>query len=346
MAINKRLIKSNDGAVAGGDFNTVLYTGNSTNDQSVTGVGFQPDLVWIKRRINNGSGTAFHGIWDSVRGTGGQLYPSLTNAETNTPNRLYSFDIDGFSLGNGLDPEYIGNSDYVAWCWKAGGAAVTNTDGTITSQVSANAEAGFSVVTYTGNGVANSNVGHGLGVAPSIVIAKTRSAVDSWHVFGTAFGLDNFMFLDTNMAMANAANYFPLPTNDVIQFGSNITPSTNGSGRTFVAYCFAEVAGFSKFGSYSGTGAAGNFQDCGFEPAFVMIKRVSGAEQWNMYDNKRNTNPAFVNKWIAAQDSEVEYTNNSHVISFSSTGFSFVTASLNINASGSTYIYMAFANQF
>ena len=344
MAINKRLIKSNDGAVAGGDFNTVLYTGNSTNDQSVTGVGFQPDLVWIKRRINNGSGTAFHGIWDSVRGTGGQLYPSLTNAETNTPNRLYSFDIDGFSLGNGLDPEYIGNSDYVAWCWKAGGAAVTNTDGTITSQVSANAEAGFSVVTYTGNGVANSNVGHGLGVAPSIVIAKTRSAVDSWHVFGTAFGLDNFMFLDTNMAMANAANYFPLPTNDVIQFGSNITPSTNGSGRTFIAYCFHSVAGFSKFGSYTGNGSTnGPTITTGFEPAFVMVKRSNTTGNWVMLDNKRATsNPR--NKALFANLSVAEDTGYS--TNFNSSNFEIKDDGHDLNISGHTYIYMAFANQF
>jgi hypothetical protein len=172
-------------------FNPVLYTGNSTNDQSVTAVGFQPDFVWIKSRNTTASGTSYHGLWDSVRGTGGQLYSSLPNEETNTPNRLYSFDLDGFSLGNGVDPEYIGNRDYVAWNWKSGGAPTTTNSagagnvptagsvkidgadsttalaGTIAAtSISANTEAGFSIVSYTGNCNLNNTIGHGLGISP------------------------------------------------------------------------------------------------------------------------------------------------------------------------------------
>jgi len=341
MATNKRLIKSNDEGGAGGfpAFNTVLYTANGAVTP-ITGVGFQPDLVWIKGRSLGAS----HQVTDSVRTAPNALKTNRTDAED--LEGVQSFDSDGFTLQ--VFPNENGDSntsgeDYVAWCWKAGGAAVTNTDGTITSQVSANTEAGFSIVSYTGNGVANSNVGHGLGVAPSIVIAKTRSVADSWHVFGTAFGLDNFMFLDTTMAMANAANYFPLPTNDVIQFGSNITPSTNGSGRTFVAYCFAEVAGFSKFGSYTGTGVSGTSVTTDFEPAFIMVKRTNNISAWRMIDNKRFSGGNKSS--LGAQDSSAEQVGYID-IDFNPTNFTINSTNIDFNASGGTYIYMAFANQF
>ena len=321
-------------------FNTVTYTGNGTSNRAVTGVGFQPDFTWIKNR----NGANNHSLYDSIRGANNLLISNSNGVNEYDPTGLQSFDSDGFSVSTANRVNQNGGT-YVAWNWKAGGTPSINTDGSIPSVVSANPAAGFSIVSYTGSG-ANATIGHGLGIAPSMIIVKGRNTTYDWVVYNSNLTATKYLTLNTVNAENSVSNVWndTEPTNSVFSVGSNL--ATNQSADPKIAYCFAEVAGFSKFGSYTGTGASGNFQDCGFEPAFVMIKRASGVEQWNMYDNKRNTNTAFVNKWIAAQDSEVEYTNNSHVISFSSTGFSFVTASTNINASGSTYIYMAFANQF
>ena len=362
MAINKRLIKSNDEGGGGASFNTVAWTADGTGgDISIDGLGFQPDFVWAKARTQPYS----HALFDSVRGVGSthMLFSDSANSEsTNTANSngngfISSFDLDGFTGATGTSANSYYNltgNDYVAWCWKAGGAAVTNTDGTITSQVSANTEAGFSIVTYTGDG-ANGTVGHGLGVTPNIVLTKRRNSTSNWSFNGNIGGL----IYGTNKLSLNDTAAIGADTNEVLAANSNnFTAGTSGSvgasGVTYVAYCFAEVAGFSKFGSYTGNAPAGGTGstipiNCGFEPAFVMIKWTSGSVgygAWGIWDNKRDTtNPNT--KFLQANSTSAELDLSAYGIDFASNGFTVGAAGNDItNISGNSYIYMAFANQF
>ena len=351
MAINKRIIRSNDEAAGGASFNTVLYDGDGAATKQITGVGFQPDLVWIKGRT---PATFNHVLSDSVRGSNAALYSNSTNAELSPSNygAVGTFDADGFTTANGtggsIEVNYnVNNQNYVAWCWKAGGAAVTNTDGTITSQVSANTEAGFSIVSYTGNGVSGATIGHGLSDEPKIFIVKRRDLARSWHVLGSVVGLDKYLLLDTTDALASAAGYFPLPNNTVINYGTP-SSSVNVLNGTFIAYCFAEVAGFSKFGSYVGNGSTnGPIIDCGFEPALVVTKMAQGiGSNWWVHDNKRDTsNPRINNLRWNLPDAE-QVNNTDTAIDFNSNGFQIKTSYIEANNSGDTFIYMAFANQF
>jgi len=351
MAINKRLIKSNDEGGGGASFNTVAWTADGTGgDISIDGLGFQPDFVWAKARTQPYS----HALFDSVRGVGSthMLFSDSANSEsTNTANSngngfISSFDLDGFTGATGTSANSYYNltgNDYVAWCWKAGGAAVTNTDGTITSQVSANTEAGFSIVTATMGSTFPQTIGHGLGVAPDVILARRRSLSGNWVVYHKDVDAtpENYtLFLDTSDAKALSA--FPwnntAPTSSVFTTGEYFN-----NNETMVAYCFAEVEGFSKFGSYDATNAAGNPQTCGFEPAFVMIKQAYGASggNWWIFDNKRTpSNPR--NLELRADTTNTDYTLNG--IDFTATGFEFNNSYFNDDSA--TYIYMAFANQF
>jgi hypothetical protein len=315
-------------------FNTVLYTGNSSS-QSITGVGFQPDLVWIKSKNISG---ANHNIYDSVRGAGKTLF-SNANLQEYTTSEMTGFSSDGFDFsGTAFDSNNVGN-DLVAWNFKAGGSAVTNTDGTITSQVSANTEAGFSIVSFVGNGSTSANVGHGLNNTPKIVIVKDRSAADDWQV---KYVSDNYYLRlnNTNAADTSYPNYNA--TSTVINLGYTWN---NDSGNNHIAYCFAEVEGFSNFGSYVGTGASGNTIVTGFEPAFVMVKRTDGTGVWVMLDNKRNlTNPR--NSSLYANTSAQEDTGSTsgfYPMNFYENGFEPIQNTGDYNASGGLYIYMAFA---
>ena len=336
MATNKRLIKSNDEGGGGASFNTVLYSGNSST-QDVTGVGFQPDMVWIKSRNING---ANHVITDSVRGTGKFVLPNLTDGEyTSAAGTLSSFDSDGFSLSS--PPPYydfnVSGNNYVAWCWKAGGAAVTNNDGSVTSQVSANTEAGFSIVkTSFAQNQALFTVGHGLNEAPTLVIIKRTDAAEDWYVkYNVVDGSPDSMRLNTT-AVSEAA-YFTSTSTTISGIG------ITNAAHTTIAYCFAEVAGFSKFGSYVGNGSAsGQTIEVGFEPAFVMIKKTSQAgEGWIMQDNKRGST-----KILEADKSNAEADYGVNGITFNFNGFSIPNNYGQWNGSGQTYIYMAFSNQF
>jgi len=219
-------------------FNTVLYTGNSST-QSITGVGFAPDLVWIKER----TGTDHHRLQDTVRGAGYRLYSSTTSAEGYTYDSITSFNADGFSLGGSLGVNESGQ-DYVSWNFKAGGAAVTNTDGTITSQVSANVDAGFSIVSYTGTGPgSNRLVGHGLGQAPKIIIVKNRTVTKGWLVWTTIIdGSMDYFFLNTVGGSDNAGQ--SVPTSTVFNIQDDGGGESNSNGDDYIAYCFAEVEGF------------------------------------------------------------------------------------------------------
>jgi hypothetical protein len=316
-------------------FNTLLYTGNSTA-RSLTGVGFQPDWVWIKSRSN----TYHHELYDVARGVQKGLNSNRTNAEE-TRSGLTSFDSDGFSIGTAGRENNNGDTK-VAWNWKAGGSASSNSNGTITSSVSANTTAGFSIVSYTGAG-GSSNVGHGLGVAPNFIIAKNRDSGSlSWFVSNDAIGWTKRLKLDgTNTAATNVAFGDTDPDSTKFYLQDN---NLNTSGQDHIAYCFAEKKGYSKFGSYTGNGNAdGTFVYTGFSPAWVMIKNTEGTDNWNIYDNKRlgyNTNYSF----LIANESNAENTTTSTAnLDILSNGFKVRASTGHLNTSGDKYIYMAFA---
>ena len=371
MAINKRLIKSNDEGGVATSFNTVLYTGNGTS-QAITGVGFQPDLVWIKNRTTTGYE---HFWWDSVRGAGGNkdINSDSTNYEgeenTSAFGYLSSFDSNGFTLTSGTTSAVTINrssDNYAAWCWKAGGYANTFnvlengsttssataagagiTAGSITNgwSVSANRDAGFSVVSYTGNGT-NATIGHGLDVAPKFIITKSRTVAQNWAVYHYDLGVGKWLQLNGTPA-AITENLFGGVHPNSTTFSLNGNTVVNSNGSTNIAYCFAEVAGFSKFGSYTGNGSTdGPTITTGFEPAFVMLKRSDSTGDWFMFDNKRNpTNNR--NKFLKVNDSAAEATGGvNDYVSFNADNFKLTSDPPSINGSGGTYIYMAFANQF
>ena len=330
---------------------TVIYTANRTA-RSITGVGFQPDWVWIKSR----DASQDHAIFDAVRGVGKSLRANANQNELDFNNTLTSFDSDGFSLGNDSN---VGDVNYaqvshVAWNWFAGGSTVTNTDGNISSQVRASATAGISILTYSGNGSNGQTVGHGLGVAPSTIILKCRSANQNWRVWHKSLAADGSkrLILDQTNASENASFLNDTaPTSSVFTLGSS-DEAWNESGDTYVAYCFAEVPGFSAFGKYTGNGGAGSGVDgaciyTGFRPAWIMVKRSSGSENWCIWDNVRNSN-VNPNGRILRPDSTTteggQVTGSSgHAIDFLSQGFRCRTGEQKINTNGSTYVYWAFA---
>jgi hypothetical protein len=322
-------------------FDVSLYTGNATA-RSITGVGFRPDFVWTKSR----SGAESHRLYDAVRGATQSLYSNLTNAEATEAQSLTAFNSDGFSLGTGAP-----NSNavtYAAWQWKANGSAVTNTSGSITSQVNAGTSQGFSVVTYTGNG-STGTVGHGLGVAPSMIVLKRRDGGSGfrWPIYHRSIGAGAYLYLESTDAQSsvNAAltwgnnSTTVAPTSSVFTIGS--AGSWNSNTGTYVAYCFSEVAGFSKFGSYTGNGSAdGPFVFCGFRPRFVMIKRTDTGGSWYMIDTARGT-VNVVNPYLIANGANAEATDLSWDLL--SNGFKLRSTYTEINASSGTFIYAAFA---
>ena len=319
-----------------------LYNGMGSNlsvNNAANNIFFQPDFVWIKNR----NSTQSHCLYDSVRGVNQQLNSNNTGAE-GTYSGVSSFNAGGFSVGTA--DNNTANYTYVAWQWKAGGTSVPNTNGSITSQISANTTAGFSVVTYTGNGTSGT-IGHGLGVAPQMIIVKRRSATQDWIVAhigigGTGGMGNNFMYLDLTDASSAYAGCFnnTLPTTSVFSVGSDT--STNASGSTYVAYCYAPVAGYSAFGSYTGNGSAtGPFVYTGFRPRWVMIKRSTTAgNSWFILDTARNPyNTA--NTVLYANDSSGEGATTA--INILSNGFQVATSGAGFNPSSDNYIYAAFA---
>ena len=320
-------------------FNTVLYTGNGTTGRAVTGVGFQPDWLWIKTRD---SGTDNHNLFDAVRGASIGVQSNSTNAEYTAFSVHESFDTDGFTLGDNGQVNGNGES-LVAWNWLASNSTASNTDGSITSTVSANTTSGFSIVSYTGTG-ANATVGHGLGVAPKVVIVKNRDlAGSSWVVGNPDIGWGNILFLNFTDASSASATSFQstAPTSSVFSIGTS--GRVSGNGNNIIAYCFAEVKGFSKFGSYTGNGNAdGPFVYTGFKPAFIIVKRTDSATDWIMVDNKRagynSSNYRLYPNTSSAEDTGFN-------IDLMSNGFKNTKTNSAINASGGSYIYMAFAEE-
>jgi hypothetical protein len=321
-------------------FNVVLYTGNGTS-QSVTGVGFQPDFVWLKERSSGSD----HQLQDSVRGATNLLISNSTNAESSSSTFLNSFDSDGFTVGSSGGANESGQT-YVAWCWKAGGTAVSNTDGSITSQVSVNTDAGFSIVSYTGTGAASATVGHGLGQTPAMIIQKAATdGVYNWNSWHKNLDTNSYISLNTTAAQDNSVNVWPTAgiTSSVFTTASSAVKYNNLSGVTHIAYCFAEVEGFSKIGSYVGNGSAdGTFVYTGFKPALVLAKRTDSTGNWVLKDTARDTyNPAGFT--LLADVADAEYGPSNTSLDILSNGFKPRTTSALVNASGGTYIYMAFA---
>ena len=316
--------------------NATLYTGTSAA-QSITngaaGASFQPDMVWIKSR----SSAYDHNVFDSVRGVYKQLVPNATYAENNYTTSLTAFNSNGFSVGSDIGTNNSG-STFVAWQWKAGGTAVSNTAGSITSQVSANTTSGFSVQTWTAQSSGTATVGHGLGVAPSMIIQKSRSS-GSWYVYHVSLGASAWLQLESTAAATtgNTAAWGGVtPTSTVFTNGNGLINTGN-----IVSYCWAPIAGYSAFGSYTGNGSTdGPFVYLGFRPKCIIFKNVNGAYDWEIYDTSRdvfNTEQANLAPNTTAAEASFAYFN------FLSNGFKVVSSAGGINGNSQGIIYMAFA---
>ena len=316
-------------------FNTHLYSGNdTTNNQQV---GLTPDLVWVKCR-NVGSPTQ-HYIVDKVRGNEKYISSNATTAEQ-TDGNTFELVSGGFNLDGGNGWTNLTGRNYVSWNWKANGSGVSNTDGSIASTVSANTTSGFSIVKWTGTG-SDGTIGHGLGVAPKMVIVKSLANTTYWMVYNANLGNAQEIYLNiTNGSGASSAWNSTTPTSSVISLDGGAGNGVNASGD-YIAYCFAEKKGFSKFGSYVGNGNAdGPFIYTGFKPAMVIYKRSDGVEGWMIQDNQRpGYNPMGGN--LFPNNTNAESTDAR--FDFLSNGFKARSGNQNTNAS--THIYMAFAEQ-
>jgi len=337
-------------------FNTKLYTGTgSTNAQ--TGLGFRPDWVWMKRRDSSGS----HRLCDVVRGATKLLQSNASDAEQTGADTLTSFDSDGFTLGADAAPYNVNVSGQtmVAWCWRAGNSqGSSNTDGTInTTYTSVNTTSGFSISQYGGNGTQFATVGHGLGVAPNVIMIKNLSSATGWIVYHDKAGLTGSTLdgeAEYKMLSLNGTGAASDNNNDVI-WGSTSTrykidatgsaTYLNSSGSNYVAYCFAEKKGFSKFGSYSGNGNVnGPFIYTGFKPQFVITKRTDSANGWIVMDSKRS--PINVmDDLMEVQSNGGDATASSYKVDYLSNGFKIRNTNNVFNNSSGSYVYMAFAEE-
>ena len=315
-------------------FNTVLYTGTGA-EQTITGVGFQPDFTWCKDRTNS-----YDQVWyDAARGATKRITSNTDTAESDQAQGLKSWNSDGFVVGTGSN---INNNTnlFVGYNWKAGTTSGL-TGGTITpTAYSINTTSGFGAYKYTGTATA-ATIPHGLGVAPAMIIVKNLSAVDNWQVYHQSVGNTKYLKLNgTNAATTSAASWNDTsPTSTLFSIGDST--STNGSGNSLIAYCFADKSGYSQFGKYLGNSQAdGTFQYTGFRPAFVMLKKTDATSDWYLFDNKRqgyNTQ----NEGLRPNSSAGELTDD--YMDLVSNGFKLISTNTELNNGGSPYIYMAFA---
>ena len=316
-------------------FKNKLYTGNASTN-AITGVGFQPDWTWIKGRGT----TNAHMLFDAVRGVGEAINSNTPNAEATVSTAFTAFDSDGFTVGNYSETN-TNSENYVSWNWKAGtGQGSSNTDGsTNTTYTSVNTTAGFSISKWTPSGSAET-VGHGLGAVPKVIITKNLGASQGWFTYHHSIGNTKYLLLNSTAAEATDSTAWnnTTPTSSVFSVGSQF------GGSPYIAYCFAEKKGFSKFGSYTGNGSVTSppFIYTGFKPAYVLIKAINATEQWGLIDNKRNTfNPvtevAFPNSSSNGSNSGTDFLAN---------GFAPYTGDGIMNLNSSTnYIYMAFSEE-
>nr|BAR30699.1 hypothetical protein [uncultured Mediterranean phage uvMED] len=322
-------------------FNILTWTGTGSSN-ALTGLGFQPDLVWVKKR---GDTAESHDLQDVIRGAGERLRTNSLDGSRTISGSISSFDSDGFTVVDAGTTNESGKT-YVGWCWKAGGTAVSNTDGTITSSVSANTDAGFSIISYTGNGTGGATIGHGLNSAPEWIIVK-RTAIDnsSWYIYHASVGNQSGFNFNTSAQLANSSGYWnnTSPTNQVISLGN--FNDVNGNTNTLIAYAWHSVEGYSKFGSYVGNGDAdGPFIYTGFAVSWLMVKRATGGTgNWHLVDAERDTsNPT--KRWLEPNEPAAEQSNAAtQYIDFLSNGFKVRGSGNQTNASTSTYVYIAFA---
>tara|TARA_R100001082_G_scaffold100988_2_gene70354 strand:+ start:63 stop:2447 length:2385 start_codon:yes stop_codon:yes gene_type:complete len=334
-----------DGEQPSNYFNTVLYTGNNSGGgtQNITSLNFKPDWIWLKGRSN----TRSHQLIDAVRGKTKKLTANETASEGTNANFITDFLSNGFGIGNdnGVNAD---SETFVAWSWLGANGTVSNSDGSITSTVSANTTAGFSIVTYTSpNNTSDQTVGHGLGAVPKVIIAKNRISSFNWDIYHVGTGsVENTLTFTTAATRDYDIFTTSNPTSSVFGIKYNYT---HYSTNTYVAYCFAEIDGYSNFGSYTGNGDAdGAFIYTGFRPAFLIIKRTDATGSWIAVDNKRDT-VNVAGKFLYPHDSAAEQDlNSSHTpLDFLSNGMKMrsdnLTGTTSLNISGATYIYMAFA---
>tara|TARA_R100001463_G_scaffold133802_1_gene195486 strand:- start:15 stop:1043 length:1029 start_codon:yes stop_codon:yes gene_type:complete len=315
-------------------FNTKLYTGNSSTN-NITGVGFQPDLTWLKCRDDS-----HNPIWfDAIRGVTKRLQSHSNAEESTVSNSLTSFDSDGFTLGSS-GGENNNSNTYASWNWLGTNGTTSNTDGSITSTVSANQTAGFSIVSYTSTGN-NATVGHGLNAVPSTIIIKRRTGdVEAWVMYHKSLGATKYILFSSSGASTTSSTRFndTAPTSSVFSLGTS--GDTNGGNSPFIAYCFRDVIGYSKYGTYFGNSSGNNFVYTGFKPAFVIWKSIGG-EAWGMVDNKRDPyNVTQKHLYPNLSNTEVSQT---VIMDLLSNGFNIKWTDSNINGSGNQYIYMAIA---
>ena len=318
-------------------FNTKLWSGNGSS-QALTGVGHQTDMVWIKSRTD----TRKHNMYDVVRGVQKRIVPN-DNVPEDTASGVTAFGTDGFTVGSETDTNG-GSRNFVGWSWKAGaGQGSSNTDGSInTTYTSVNTTAGFSISKYTGTG-ANATVGHGLGVTPQVVIVKnldsSGGSAEHWRVQHHKVSASKVLYLNlSNAEDTNGDFQSTYPTSSTFSISS--ADGCNKNGEENIAYCFAEKAGYSKFGSYTGNGNAdGPFVYTGFKPAFVMIKRTDSTGSWYMLDNKRNTFNV-VTKYLKANETTADSTID--FLDFTSNGFKMISTGADVNTNSASHIYMAF----
>jgi hypothetical protein len=325
------------------NFGIKLYPG-SESTQSITGLGFQPDLCWFKSR----SGAYDHNIVDSVRGVSPILYPNSSVAEYASTDGLTSFDTDGFTLGTEMGSLSNGGHTYVAWNWKAGNATLGTgdfTQGTIASTCSRNVDAGFSIVSYTGNVTAGATVGHGLSKAPEMIITKSRAGTTGWLVGHNS--LTNWTYsLSLNTTGAtwseNPIWNSTAPSATVFTLGSD---TFGNSADTRIAYCFHSVDGYSKVGSYTGNYSAdGTFVYCGFQPKYVLLKQSSASgNSWGIFDDERSTYNV-IDDHLTADGTAIENVAHSAAkLDFVSNGFKARGTGSILNSLSQTYIFIAFA---
>jgi len=312
-------------------------SGTVNSAQAAQPLDFQPDLVWIKSR----STATNNELHDSLRGEPSRLFSDATNAEMTAANGFVSLDSNGFSLdgtGGGGEVNTSGRT-YVGWCWKAAGTAASNTDGTITSQVSANQDAGFSIVKYTSTGTNGSTIGHGLSSAPDLVIIKSTTNTTNWIIYNSISGTGKYMYLNSTSGDQSFSWFGTSATTFSL---NNTFSDANTSGRNYIAYCFHSVDEYQKVGSYTGTGYTQNDISLSFAPRFVMVKNTSSSASWNMFDLSRDVANGN-GRYLQANSSAAE-SNIGNGMIFLSDGFRWKDQPDNeFNGSGQTYIYLAIA---
>ena len=320
-------------------FQTKLFTGNG-GTQSITLDGsenMQPDWCWFKNRTDAGNN---HLLYDSVRGATKRIQSSTTSAEATDSDGLTSFDSDGFSIGS-KGSLNASSSNIVSWNWKAGGSASSNSDGSITSSVSAGITQGMSIVSYTGNGTTNATVGHGLGVTPNVIWFKRRDSSNNWINYFSELGTGHYLTLNTNGAKDSASGAWCTPGSSTFQL-NQVFSAMNTNTATYIAYCFAEKKGYSKFGKYRGNSSSdGVYLNLGFKASCIMLKS-DASEHWEILDNKRSNSFNAVDGVIFPSLSNAEETTND-ICDFLSSGVKFRHSDGRHNSSSHDTYFMAFA---